>query len=63
MLRLPDAFFQKNFLPGGFGFGFRPLHFVLSCHIFWPAIWKVLCTSGMAGINWLLPNHRAVYSV
>ena len=44
MLRVPDALFEKNFLPGGFGFGPGPLHFVLPCHIFWPTSWTVLFT-------------------
>ena len=46
MLSVPEALFQKNFRPAGFGFLSGLLHFVVPCHIFWPTSFTVLCTAG-----------------
>src|SRR5512147_712622 len=46
MLSTPEALFEKNFRPGGFGFLSGLLHFVLPCHIFWPTRFTVICTTG-----------------
>ena len=47
MLSSPEALFQKNFRPAGFGFLSGLLHFVVPCHIFWPTSFTVLCMAGV----------------